>query len=69
MQLDVWCGERLAVLVDDGETCDEGDANSNESGASCRKDCTPARCGDGIQDPNESCDNGTANGKWFERRF
>ena len=30
----------------------------DEPGASCRPDCTPARCGDGIVDPNELCDDG-----------
>jgi len=32
--------------------------NSDEAGAVCRTDCTLARCGDGVPDPGESCDDG-----------
>jgi hypothetical protein len=36
------------------EQCDNGDANSDEPGASCRPNCL-ARCGDYIANPNEDC--------------
>jgi cysteine-rich repeat protein len=32
--------------------------NSAASGATCRVDCTLARCGDGVLDPGELCDDG-----------
>jgi len=32
--------------------------NSDAPGATCRASCTPARCGDGILDPGEVCDDG-----------
>lgn len=51
-----------------GEQCDCGDgssvlagctmANADTSGASCRTDCQPARCGDNVLDPAEVCDDG-----------
>lgn len=42
------------------EACDEGVANSDEPNGTCRTDCTPGRCGDGIVDPvrGEQCDDG-----------
>lgn len=40
------------------ELCDAGDANADTPGATCRTDCRPARCGDGIVDPGETCDDG-----------
>lgn len=47
-----------------GESCDNGSANTNNAvsdntyGATCRSDCRPARCGDGILDlgPGEECE-------------
>lgn len=41
-----------------GEDCDNGSANSDEPGAECRTNCRLARCGDGIVDPQETCDDG-----------
>jgi hypothetical protein len=47
--------------VADDEECDEGDANSNAPGASCRTNCLRARCGDDVVDPGELCDDGMRN--------
>ena len=40
------------------EACDQGDANSDDVPDACRLDCTESRCGDGVQDTGESCDDG-----------
>ena len=51
------CGDgRIDVL--NGETCDLGAANSNAPDALCRVDCQPGRCGDGVPDADEICDDG-----------
>ncbi|PKN57038.1 MAG: hypothetical protein CVU56_12925, partial [Deltaproteobacteria bacterium HGW-Deltaproteobacteria-14] len=52
------CGNNLQET---GEACDEGAANSDAPNASCRTDCTLARCGDGVVDDGaagEACDDG-----------
>ena len=51
------CGN---ALVDEGEGCDAGLENADTPNATCRTDCTPARCGDRIVDDErgESCDLG-----------
>lgn len=51
------CGDAM-VDLQNGETCDDGAANSNAPDASCRINCQPRRCGDGIHDlaANEVCD-------------
>lgn len=63
------CGDGIADLVA-GELCDCGEdgasmpvgcdtPNSDDPNATCRLDCTPARCGDLVIDaPRESCDDG-----------
>jgi len=64
------CGDGVASLAL-GEVCDCGTAaylatpaagcsmfNADVPGATCRSDCSPARCGDAIVDPNEACDDG-----------
>jgi hypothetical protein len=50
-------------VPESGEDCDEGAGNSNAPNATCRTNCTPARCGDGIIDDlsGELCDEGAAN--------
>ena len=40
------------------ELCDDGAANSDSAPDACRVDCRPARCGDGVLDTGESCDDG-----------
>ena len=47
--------------MDAGEECDEGEDNSDEPDATCRLNCTPKRCGDGILDTGEICDDGAEN--------
>lgn len=49
--------------VEAGEQCDNGVANADTSGSTCRMDCSVNRCGDGVVDaPTEECDAGSANG-------
>jgi cysteine-rich repeat protein len=40
------------------EACDEGAANADTPDATCRTNCQPQRCGDGIRDTGEVCDDG-----------
>ena len=40
------------------EQCDDGAANSNATPDACRADCTRPRCGDGVVDGGEECDDG-----------
>lgn len=53
------CGDGV---VDLGEACDEGDANSDEAADACRTTCVLPRCGDRVVDSEESCDDGNALG-------
>jgi cysteine-rich repeat protein len=48
--------------VDTGEDCDLGDLNSDAPNAACRMGCGLRRCGDGVQDDGEACDDGIVNG-------
>ena len=54
------CGNGILEVNADGqgEVCDLGEQNSNEPNASCRLNCTPRRCGDGIVDfsSGEDCE-------------
>ena len=48
-------------IVEMGEECDDGFANSDEPGEynlTCRTNCRFARCGDSITDSGEACDDG-----------
>lgn len=47
------CGDGI---VDAGEECDEGAANSDT--AACTSSCKAAICGDGLLGPGEGCDDG-----------
>lgn len=49
------CGDGV---VDPGEICDDGAANSDTEADACRTDCVPAGCGDGVVDSGETCDDG-----------
>ncbi|HUS29371.1 MAG TPA: DUF4215 domain-containing protein [Kofleriaceae bacterium] len=60
------CGNGV-VDIALGEQCDCGDAtvaagceraNSENAGAECRTNCKTGRCGDGVVDPGEWCDDG-----------
>ncbi len=48
--------------VNPGEQCDLGDRNADQPSQNpfqdCRTDCSRPRCGDGIQDSLETCDDG-----------
>ena len=49
------CGDGV---VDPGEACDDGAANSDTAADACRTDCQLPRCGDGVVDTDEACDDG-----------
>ena len=53
------CGDGV---VEVGEACDEGAANSDDEPGACRTTCVLATCGDGVVDPGEECDGGNASG-------
>jgi hypothetical protein len=57
------CGVCGDESVDDwlAEQCDAGAANADTPDAPCRTDCMLPRCGDGVQDSTEGCDEGEAN--------
>ena len=54
-QVNPICGDGV---IDPGETCDNGPANSDTVPGACRTSCKPARCGDYVIDPGETCDDG-----------
>ncbi len=53
-----FCGDGV---IDIGETCDDGPANSDSIPDACRTTCQPASCGDNIIDTGEVCDDGALN--------
>lgn len=52
-----YCGDGR---TDEGESCDDGERNSNTAPDACRLNCLPARCGDAVTDTREQCDDGVA---------
>lgn len=48
-------------VVDPGEECDDGDANSDEAADACRTTCVMPTCGDAVVDSGEECDDGEGN--------
>lgn len=46
------------------ETCDDGADNSDEVADACRTDCSLPRCGDGVVDFLETCDDGVNDGSY-----
>lgn len=50
--------------LDQGEQCDDGAANSDDTPDACRTDCVRPYCYDGVTDPSlgEECDDGDLNG-------
>ncbi len=48
------CGDGYTYLS--VEECDDGEDNADNN--SCKQDCTVNVCGDGLQGPNEECDDG-----------
>jgi hypothetical protein len=48
-----FCGDGV---VNPGEVCDNGVANSDAVADACRTTCQPAACGDGVVDSGEACD-------------
>ncbi len=47
------CGDGV---IDPGEVCDDGAANSDSNPGACRTDCREAYCGDQVVDPGEDCE-------------
>lgn len=47
------CGDGV---IDPGEICDDGAANSDVDPGACRSNCRPSSCGDGVVDPDEACE-------------
>ena len=54
---DETCGNGY-IDVSRGEVCDAGIANADTPNAPCRTNCELPRCGDGITDDGEHCDDG-----------
>ncbi len=54
------CGEALCGngVLEPGEQCDDGAANSDTAPDACRTNCVAAHCGDGVVDSDEACDDG-----------
>ena len=55
-------GECGNGTIEEGEACDDGEANSDTVPDACREDCDEAHCGDGVVDSGEQCDDGNAVG-------
>ena len=54
------CGD--GTVQSDHELCDDGDENSDDAYDGCTTSCDwGPYCGDGVKDPQETCDNGSEN--------
>jgi alpha-tubulin suppressor-like RCC1 family protein len=60
------CGQDFTLCgngaMDQGEACDDGGQNSDETPDACRTRCELPSCGDGVVDSGETCDASVANG-------
>ena len=45
-------------IIEGGEECDDGAANSDAAPDACRSTCREPACGDGVVDSDEECDDG-----------
>ncbi|MEC9071797.1 MAG: lamin tail domain-containing protein, partial [Myxococcota bacterium] len=58
--VDNQCGDKPIVcgdgVLDEGEECDNGTANSDVLPNTCRESCVLPFCGDGVTDTGEGCD-------------
>ncbi len=50
-------------VLDPGEQCDDGVANSDTLPGACRSNCRSAYCGDGVVDSGEQCEDGELGGE------
>lgn len=57
------CGDGV---LDTGEQCDDGTANSDTQSDACRTDCRTAYCGDTVADQGEACDGPALRGQACE---
>ncbi len=56
------CGNNV---IDTGEACDNGTANNTGGYGKCNADCTlGSRCGDGVKNGTEACDDGKNDGSY-----
>ena len=61
---DPLCGDGI-LQRDNGEECDDGLENDDEMPDACRTNCRAARCGDGVTDSDDECDDGNGEDEDF----
>jgi cysteine-rich repeat protein len=59
---EIVCGNGI---LETGEVCDEGSANSDSMPDACRTDCRDFWCGDSVLDSSEMCDDGDSNSDYL----